>query len=64
MLYQVWLSMGHGLQPGPRFRLLDDAIRYTSNNSRQASFAVRGPGGEWVHIQPRDIVDRPRVNQI
>jgi hypothetical protein len=56
--------MGHGLQPGPRFRLLDDAIRYTSNNSRQASFAVRGPGGEWVHIQPRDIVDRPRVNQI
>jgi len=53
MLFQVWSSSGDGLKAGPRFRLLGDAIRFTNANAMEASFAIRGPSGNWVHIQAR-----------
>jgi hypothetical protein len=45
-LFEVWLSRGTGLEPGPRFRLLDDARRYVACHV-DASYAIRSPDGHW-----------------
>ena len=46
-MYEVWWSRGEGTQKGPRFRILEDAIRYVSARSDRASFAIRNPDGTW-----------------
>jgi len=52
-LYEIWMSRGHGLYPGPKFRYLDDARRYVEDHRGEASLAVKGPDGEWEMIVAR-----------
>lgn len=54
-LFEVWLSSGEGMYPGPKFRLLDDARRYVHEHRREASAAVKAPDGHWAVILPRRI---------
>ena len=49
-LYQVWWSRGHGTHRGPRFRLLQDALRYLVDHSGDASYALRCPDGHWYEF--------------
>jgi hypothetical protein len=46
-MYEVWWSRGSGTYKGPRFRRLEDALRYVDEHAAEASFAVRGPVGYW-----------------
>jgi hypothetical protein len=46
-MYEVWHSVGNGMQPGPRFRRLCDALRHVLTHLDLASFAVRTPDGRW-----------------
>jgi len=57
-LYEVWMSSGEGMYPGPKFRLLDDARRYVQEHRREASVAVRAPDGHWAVILPRHRMAR------
>lgn len=50
--YQVWWSRGDGTHAGPRFRRLEDAIRYVNERASEASFAIKGPVGYWYQWQP------------
>lgn len=52
-LYEIWFSRGTGIQPGPKFKLLQDARRYVADHAREASHAIRGPDGHWEPIQAR-----------
>jgi len=52
-LYEVWFSSGRGIHVGPRFKLLQDALRYVETHASEASHAVRGPDGSWKLIEPR-----------
>ena len=52
-LYEVWCSRGTGIQVGPRFKLLQDALRYVAEHAAEASHAVRTPDGRWAVIEPR-----------
>ena len=52
-LYEVWVSRGDGMRPGPRFRLLSDATRYVDEHDDGASLAVRAPDGRWELIVSR-----------
>jgi hypothetical protein len=46
-MFQVWKSDGDSLCRGPRFRSLDDALRYVNSGSTGASFAIQQPDGQW-----------------
>jgi hypothetical protein len=46
-MYEIWSSAGNGTEAGPRFRFLEDALRYISAHANQASFAIRMPNGCW-----------------
>ena len=50
-MYEVWSSCGDGCQRGPRFRLLDDAVRYVTQHNGEASFAIRCPDGHWYEFR-------------
>ncbi len=50
-MYEVWTAVGSGLEPGPRFRALADAIRYVETRHGGASLGIRNPDGSW-HIHP------------
>lgn len=52
-LYEVWFSSGHGIHLGPRFRFIEDAVRYVYNHLQEASFAIRNPAGEWELVKRR-----------
>lgn len=56
-LYEVWFSTGSGTHIGPRFRLLEDAIRFVKAHTGEASYAIRSPGGEWGVIERRRALD-------
>lgn len=60
-MFAVYLSMGSGLRPGPRFRLLVDAKRFVTENRRRGSFAILEPNGNW-HTWPSGEVILPRRN--
>jgi hypothetical protein len=57
-LYEVWFSRGAGLQPGPRFRIIEDARRYVAVHRTEASWAIRTPAGEWESFRRRAPVLR------
>lgn len=46
-LYEIWFSTGSGMQPGPKFRSEQDALRYVEQHARDASYAIRCPDGHW-----------------
>ncbi len=46
-MYQLWYSEAGNLRPGPRFRLLSDAIAHGLSQAGERSFAVRTPEGTW-----------------
>lgn len=52
-LYEIWMSCGHGMKPGPKFRFLEDARRYVTEHEAEASLAVKDPDGHWSLIAPR-----------
>ncbi len=52
-LYEVWLSSGRGIHVGPKFKLLQDAVRYVQTHAAEASHAVRAPDGSWKLIERR-----------
>lgn len=52
-LYEVWWSRGTGFQAGPRFRVLNDAVRYVAGHIDEASHAIRNPEGKWEMIVSR-----------
>ena len=54
-LYEVWLSSGRGIHVGPKFKLLQDAIRYVETHAAEASHAVRAPDGSWKLIERRHV---------
>jgi hypothetical protein len=58
-LYEVWFSRGHGLQPGPRFRIAHDAERYIHDHLGEAAFAVRAPDGHWTLVASHDGTIHP-----
>ena len=47
-MYEVWQSRSGPLRPGPRFRLLTDAMRYICEHTHESTFAVRLPDGAWL----------------
>jgi hypothetical protein len=51
--YEVWMSHGHGLFLGPKFRMFDDAQRYVDEHCDLASHAVKAPDGHWAMIAPK-----------
>lgn len=54
-LYEVWWSAGNGTHIGPRFKHLDDAIRYVHDHEGEASHAIRGPSGRWEFVEKRRV---------
>jgi hypothetical protein len=48
-MYVVWMSRGMGMYPGPKFRRIQDALRYIRERDTGASFAIRLPNGRWHH---------------
>ncbi|MCX5744800.1 MAG: hypothetical protein NT062_20120 [Proteobacteria bacterium] len=52
-LYEVWFSQGTGLHVGPKFKLLEDALRYVAAHHDEASFAIRAPDRTWELIERR-----------
>jgi len=52
-LYEVWMSHGVGLEPGPKFKNLDDACRFIDQHTGEASFAIRTPQHTWTMIRAR-----------
>jgi hypothetical protein len=57
-LYRVWISNGQGLNPGPGFRLLDDAKRHVAERDDDASYAIQAPDGTWEAISSRMRIAR------
>lgn len=58
-MFEVWWSQGDGTHRGPRFRRLDDAIRYVEARGDDASYAIKGPVGFWYQgADGRSIFDR------
>lgn len=46
-MYQVFYSSeSEGLKPGPRFRLLKDALAHVDRDEER-SYAIRAPDGTW-----------------
>jgi len=66
-LYEVWFSTGTGTHIGPRFKLLEDAIRFVNAHTGDASYAIRAPGGEWALVERRhadvEACGRPAVGR-
>jgi hypothetical protein len=65
-MYQVWFSTGRGFQPGPKFRLLEDARRHVVAHAGDAAWVIKSPDGAWTDFrrrrQPvyrRDLFDDP-----
>jgi hypothetical protein len=52
-MYQVWFSIGRGFQPGPKFRLLEDARRHVVAHCHDASWAIQAPDGSWCEHRRR-----------
>jgi len=50
-MFQVWYSESGRLRPGPRFRLLRDALRFGLKQVETRSFAIRTPEGTWHRDQ-------------
>jgi hypothetical protein len=46
-MYEVWMSTGGALRPGPRFRSLADALFHVRTHAARGSFAIRTPDGRW-----------------
>ena len=59
-MYEIWFSQGNGTTPGPRFRLLGDAIRYVDSYSDPASLAIRLLDGNWYRWPDSSFVIRNR----
>ena len=59
-MYQIWFSTGRGLQAGPRFRVLRDAVRHAEQHRCEASFAIRTPLGDWYQWPSIDCSILPR----
>jgi len=59
-MFEVWLSKGQGLVPGPRFRVLEDAVRHAEENRESASYAIRKPFGGWYEWPVVDGAILPR----
>ena len=59
-MYQLWYSRGGHLEPGPKFRLLRDALAHGRGVGQPHSFAVRTPEGAWHRdaATERSIFDR------
>ena len=51
-LYEIWWSRGHGTHTGPRFRTLEDALKYVHDNRGRASFSIRKPDDVWYRREP------------
>jgi len=48
-MYQLWRSRGEGMERGPKFRILADALRYIDSHIHEASYAIRASDGSWYH---------------
>jgi len=48
-MYQLFFSEASELRPGPRFKLLKDALTHAARHSAGRSFAIRTPEGTWHH---------------
>ncbi len=46
-LYEIYWSRGHGTHCGPRFRTLEDALKYVHDHQGRASFSIRKPDDVW-----------------
>ncbi len=46
-MYQLFYSEASELRPGPRFRLLRDALSHAARHMQGKSFAIRTPEGTW-----------------
>lgn len=46
-MYQIFVSGGGRLEPGPRFRWLKDAVRFVESCGGTKSYAIRDPDGGW-----------------
>jgi len=62
-MYEVWCAAGDGLRPGPRFRLLADALRYIEAQPERERFGVRRPDGDWHDQPPSTSSVSPRVRR-
>ena len=49
-MYEIWWSKGFGTHTGPRFRKLEDALRYVHDHAGEASYAIRHPEGHWCKV--------------
>ncbi len=57
-MYEVWWSRGDGTHAGPRFRVLEDAVRYVEEHAGEASFAIKGPVGYWYRWADGSVANR------
>ncbi len=52
LLYEIWYRIGGGKSPGPKFRLLEDALRYVQAHRARTrstrSLTIRCPDGTWL----------------
>lgn len=46
-MFQLFFSEAEGLHPGPKFRLLEDAVNHAHAHCAGRSFAIRTPEGRW-----------------
>ena len=46
-MYQLFYSESSELRPGPRFKLLKDALAHAIRHCDGRSFAIRTPEGKW-----------------
>ena len=46
--FEVWVSVGFGMQPGPEFNELAQALRYIGARLEDGAFAIRLPNGTWL----------------
>lgn len=54
--FEVWVSSGVGMKPGPEFSRLTDALRYVGAHLDEGAFAIRLPNGMWFEDAEGGII--------
>jgi hypothetical protein len=65
-MHEIWLSEATGTRQGPRFRLLDDAIRYVNGYADEGSLAILMSDGNWYRWSDDNVIieNRRRARRI
>lgn len=55
-LFEIWMSSGSGMRPGPKFSKLTDALHHVERHIGEASFAIKLPNGTWFETSDHEVI--------